>query len=100
MNMSIRRLPGLVALAALLVPLAGCASPPSSGKQAVMCPKCEVVWVQRADPSDVYGLTYRSEQAMRCPDCEEAVATFFRTGRFGHACATCGDQLVHCTMHE
>ena len=92
----------LVCLGILLASAtSGCAATsrdPAEG--VVMCPKCETVWIQAPDPQDLYGLTYRAEQATRCPDCHSAVATFFQTGELAHSCDTCGGELVHCTLHR
>lgn len=90
-----------VGLASLLVALLiGCRSAErATAEDAVICPKCETVWIEAPDPDDLYVLTYRSEQVTRCPDCSSAVATFFRTGELRHSCASCGGRLVHCTLH-
>lgn len=93
----------LVCLAVLLV-TAGCHSTSAQrslrdDSRAVVCSKCKMVWVERYDMNDPYMMTLVSEEVMQCPDCESAVATFFRTGKFEHSCATCGDALWHCE-HE
>lgn len=88
----------IVLLAALLLGSTGCATPAApAGTEVVVCPKCETVWVESADPRDLDTLTYVSKQTMRCPDCHSAVATFFRTGVLAHSCDTCGSALLHCT---
>lgn len=70
----------------------------------VMCSKCQTVWVNR--PVSVGGSSgkggttvYRKEKAMKCADCENAVVTFFKTGKLQHECKACGSELVHCKAH-
>ena len=60
---------------------------------AVMCPKCETVWVKSQRPTgktDVHVYTKK----MACDDCKSAVANFFATGKFEHTCKTCGDMIA------
>jgi Zn-finger nucleic acid-binding protein len=65
---------------------------------AVTCPKCETTWVTR--PDTVGKMTvYRTEKKMSCEDCTSAVANFFKTGKFEHACKTCGE-LTACKVHQ
>lgn len=71
---------------------------------AVTCDKCKTVWVKR--PSNIGGAgkgggvtTYRDNQAMKCPDCENAIATFVKTGQLKHRCNHCGGTMTHCTAH-
>lgn len=52
-----------------------------------------------ADFDDPYRLSTVPGQVMKCPDCENAVAHFFKTGKLEHACSTCGGEFVHCTAH-
>lgn len=72
----------------------------STQARAVVCPKCETVWVEGLDLNDPYMMTYRPEKVMKCPDCQSAVESFFRTGRLAHTCDTCGGDLKHCTEHR
>ena len=71
---------------------------------AVTCDKCKTVWVKRpvqVGPSGK-GATYyalKSEKSMECPDCQSAIATFFKTGKLKHECAKCGGTMTHCTNH-
>jgi hypothetical protein len=68
-----------------------------TGKPAVMCGKCETVWVR--SPRTINKTTvYRKHQKMVCHDCDSAVENFFKTGKFSHACKTCGDSLVACSV--
>lgn len=62
--------------------------------EAVMCPKCEAVWVK--EKRTIGKMTvYVSKKKMTCDDCKSAVENFFATGKLEHACKTCGD-LVAC----
>ena len=70
----------------------------------VMCPKCQTVWVNR--PVSVGGsngkggtTVYRKEKAMKCDECQNAVITFFKTGKLQHECKACGSELSHCKAH-
>ena len=72
---------------------------------AVMCDKCKTVWVKR--PSNIGGVgkgsggvtTYRDAKVMKCPDCENAIVTFVKTGQLQHRCGNCGGTMTHCTVH-
>ena len=72
---------------------------------AVMCDKCKTVWVKR--PSNIGGVgkggggvtTYRDAKVMQCPDCENAIVTFVKTGQLQHRCTRCGGTMTHCTVH-
>lgn len=95
----------IVVIWALFMVVGGCAS--TGEKQAgttdkdvaVMCPKCETIWVRMPRRSN-RTMTYRSVARMTCPDCESAIKTFFTTGELCHRCNTCGDVLRHCEVHE
>ena len=85
--------------------LLGCQTTSGGGQEtasarAVICAKCETVWVERIDLNDPYGMTFRPEETTVCPDCESAVATFFKTGKLEHTCRTCGGQIKHCEVHR
>jgi hypothetical protein len=80
-------------------------SPPQSSlaasDDAVVCTRCQAVWVR--EPSYGHrGRLLRYQWALRdtCPDCKDAVASFFATGRFQHTCKTCGDTLQICKAHQ
>lgn len=73
------------------------------GENAVMCDKCKTVWVNR--PITVGGagggkgggvVTYRKKKVMKCEECENAVVTFFKTGKLQHECKSCASELTHC----
>jgi hypothetical protein len=93
----------------MLVALAGCQS---SGKgaaasagtgepKAVACTKCKITYVEV--PTSGQGKypvhKYTTSQSMECPDCKEAVANFFTTGKLQHTCAHCGETMEVCTGH-
>lgn len=84
----------------------GCASntPPQStlvaSTQGVTCTKCQVTWVKvpsRNRTGRIVG--YHWAQKDICPDCMEAVTSFFNTGKFKHTCKTCGDSMEICEAH-
>lgn len=65
----------------------------ASGDEAVMCPKCEAVWVK--EPRTQGKITvYVAKKKMLCDDCKSAAANFFTTGKWQHTCKTCGDLVV------
>jgi len=78
---------------------ASCVTPRRKPEAAIYCPKCEMVWVEMTDFDDPYHLSTVPGQVMECPDCENAVVHFFKTGKLEHACSTCGGEFVHCTVH-
>ncbi len=65
---------------------------------AIMCPKCETVWVKKVSRQGRKAETFASAKKMNCEDCKNAVENFITTGEFKHTCKTCGD-LVMCTSH-
>ena len=87
--------------------LAGCAStaPAASANNAVSnkaitCEKCQVTYVQVSDKNDKGRIIgYSNKKQMECPDCKSAVENFFATGKFQHACKTCGDSMDICEAH-
>ena len=98
-------LPGLT-LAAFLV--AGCTAnkPPEStlapSTQGVTCTKCQVTWV-KVPASNQKGriISYRWTKKDVCPDCMDAVQSFFNIGKLQHTCNTCGaDTMQICETHN
>jgi hypothetical protein len=89
--------------------LAGCQAsgaksqaPPMPGAQAVTCSKCQVTWVRTPISGGTHQVTrYTTRKSMTCPDCEAAVNAYFSayTGKWDHACKTCGDSLQVCESH-
>ena len=93
-------LAGIFGLASLMT---SCQSTSASPTSAVTCSKCKTVWVktpQQAGGGKIGGYTVlKNTKSMVCPDCESAVATFFKTGSLKHHCNSCGDTLTHCEAH-
>jgi hypothetical protein len=96
-----------MALSALLA-LAGCASdnvavtPTHEMDPAAMrCDKCQVTWVKSPYNADKRGgIAYRDTQKMTCPDCEERMSNFFKTGKITeHHCNACGGNMTACATH-
>lgn len=86
-----------------VVVLAGCQTPPAApvagvGDKVVMCPKCQMVWVDTPRQIGKNITAFAHEQKMACPDCTSAVANFFKTGHLSHACKTCGGGLAACEL--
>ena len=68
--------------------------------QGVTCSKCEVTWVKvptRDGKGRVAGYTWAKKDV--CPDCMDAVTSFFNTGKFEATCKTCGDSMKLCETH-
>lgn len=70
----------------------------SNKEQAVMCSKCQTVWVQRGYQEGKHVVAYRQDKQMVCPDCQSAIVTFFKTGKWQHTCKTCGENLSECAV--
>ena len=88
---------------ALLMSACQTAPTPMHPTSAVTCNKCRTVWIEQPANHGVKpGVGYyplRSVPMMTCPECESAVATFFRTGQLRHHCKACGGTLGHCADH-
>ena len=67
--------------------------------QAVTCSKCQVTWVKVPEMAKSRIVGYSSRKSMVCPDCKDAVASFFASGKFQHTCKTCGDSMELCEAH-
>src|SRR3954468_22498690 len=68
--------------------------------QAVACTKCDVTWVKTPQEQKGRIVGYSNRKVMECPDCKDAVANYFSTGKLEHACKTCGpDAMQACQMH-
>lgn len=76
------------------------ADTPANG--AVTCDKCKTVWVKvpGTSPASKGITTYRDVKKMECNDCENAVVTFFKTGKLQHECKKCSGELTHCEEHK
>jgi len=86
--------------------VAGCQeqAPPSHtmAATAARCDKCNVTWVQ--EPNTAGGkqgavTTYNWAKKDACPDCKNAVDTFFATGNLQHSCKACGGNMTACEGH-
>lgn len=80
---------------------ASAADTPKEG--AVTCDKCKTVWVKVpvTSPGGKGQITtYRDVKKMECADCENAIVTFFKTGKLHHECKKCGGELTHCEEHK
>lgn len=93
------------ALGLVVLTMASCQSTGNTAADgpAVMCDKCKTVWVKRPQQTGISNkggmISYRDEKVMQCPDCENAVVTFFKTGSLKHHCSHCGGTMNHCTTH-
>jgi len=70
-----------------------------STPDGVMCTKCQAVWVQVPRTEKGRVVEYTSRNEMVCPDCKDAAANFFATGKLQHTCKTCGDSMEICEGH-
>jgi hypothetical protein len=91
---------GVLVLTACQTPVHSQIAGQSTNVQAVMCPKCQVAWVQGLDLNDPYSMTFQTEEIVVCADCRSAVESFFATGWLEHTCKTCGGALKHCEVHR
>ena len=74
---------------------------------AVSCSKCGTVYFQAPATNGVGAagakggfITLRTASRMSCPDCENKVIAWVKTGSFTqHVCKTCGGAMSHCTSH-
>jgi hypothetical protein len=71
----------------------------TASTQAVTCSKCQATWVKVPSTEKGRIISYSNRKQMVCPDCKDAVATFFATGKFQHTCKTCGDSMELCEAH-
>ena len=84
--------------------LSGCTSNGTStgtaaSTQAITCSKCQVTWIKVPDTVKGRVVGYTNRKSHSCPDCKDAVANFFATGKFEHTCKTCGDAMELCQGH-
>lgn len=96
---------GLSALLALAsCQSGGVAAEPSHDMPAMAarCDKCQVTWVKTsyANGRTPGSIAYRDTQKMTCPDCEERMSNFFKTGQLTeHHCNACGGNMTPCATH-
>ncbi|MFZ2282087.1 MAG: hypothetical protein WAW39_30105 [Prosthecobacter sp.] len=85
--------------------LASCAPPSATPTSAISCTKCGTVYfktpsLSASSPGGKGFVTLRSSSSMTCPDCENKVIAWVKTGSFTqHVCKTCGGAMSHCTSH-
>lgn len=95
----------LAAFASLL--LASCAAPSATPTSAVSCTKCGTIYFKTPATAGAGAagaksgfITLKSSSRMSCPDCENKVIAWVKTGSFTqHVCKTCGGTMHHCTSH-
>jgi hypothetical protein len=69
-------------------------------EQAAQCDKCQITWVKVPTENGkgrVVG--YSTQKRDACPDCKDAVSSFFTTGKLQHTCKTCGGNMTPCEAH-
>ena len=67
--------------------------------KGVTCTKCEVTWVQVPQSNGKRITAYTWAKKDVCPDCNDAVTSFFNTGKFEHTCKTCAGEMEVCEAH-
>lgn len=94
---------GFAALGTLA--LVSCQVPAHTPSSALNCNKCGTVYfkspsLSAASPGGKGFVTLRPASSMSCPDCENQVIAWVKTGAFTrHVCKSCGGTLHHCTNH-
>lgn len=68
----------------------------SSKDGAVMCTKCQAVWVKRSRDLDKRTV-YWMEKKEACSGCHDMAMDMLNTGKKEGKCAKCGDELKTCT---
>ncbi len=97
-------LTGVFAIASLMTSCQTSSGSTAAPTSALTCDKCKTVWVKTPQQVGVAGknssyTVLKSTKSMDCPDCESAVATFFKTGSLKHHCRHCDGTLAHCEAH-
>ena len=68
--------------------------------QAIMCPKCQAVWVKDTATVNSHQTTvYVTSKKMMCPECKTAAENFFAGKNAEHTCKICGEMKV-CDAHQ
>lgn len=87
------------------VALVSCQAPSSaSPTSAVSCSKCGTVsFMAPSTPAGSWNkgfVTLKSSTRMTCPDCENKVIAWAKSGAFTeHTCKSCGGAMQHCKRH-
>lgn len=92
---------GTLALASCQATSAASSSAPTS---AISCAKCGTVFFKSPSTTAAAGgkgyVTLKSSSKMTCPDCDNKVIAWVKTGAFTeHVCKTCGGAMKHCSTH-
>ena len=72
---------------------------------AVTCSKCGTVYFRApalaaSSPGGKGFATLHDASHMTCPDCDNKVVAWVKTGTFTqHVCKSCGGAMKHCTNH-
>ena len=67
---------------------------------AVQCDKCQITYVKTpAGSRDTPVMQYNWVKRDACPDCKDAVTSFFNTGKLEHTCKSCGGNMAACEGH-
>lgn len=72
---------------------------------AAMCDKCKTAWVRLRTNIGGGGkggrgvTTYHDARVMKCPERDNAIVAFVKTGQLQHRCTHCGGTMTHCTVH-
>lgn len=90
----------MLGLAALL---SSCQSSSPAPTAAVSCDKCRTVYFKAPasmTPGNKGFVTLQSSSHMACPECENQVIAWVKTGSLTkHVCNSCGGTLNHCKQH-
>lgn len=93
-------LTSILGLAGLLT---SCQTSTGIPESAVTCDKCRTVYFKAPasmPPGNKGFLTLRDASSMDCPDCENQVISWVKTGSLTrHVCKSCGGSLSHCRRH-
>ena len=93
-------LTSMLGLAALLT---SCQTSTGTPESAVTCDKCRTVFFKAPSsltPGNKGFVTLRDASRMDCPDCENQVIAWVKTGSLTkHVCKSCGGSLNHCRRH-
>lgn len=90
----------IIAFGAVLALVTGCATS-QPAKQALVCPQCKVVTVDRPpmlhSPDDYQPVREQIEEHS-CPGCQGAMTTFFKEGKWQHKCSVCAETPFSCPI--
>jgi len=83
---------------ALLALIGGCATSQPT-KQAMVCPQCKMVSIERPpiphSPDDYQPIREQVE-VHECPGCQGSLTTFFKEGKLQHKCSVCEQMPFTC----